>query len=370
MLQGIQAFIQGIKMEPFISCSKIAKPSFDTFSSKQLSSTKILNWQALDQIGHFAWGIGNKRCRASCVLDVSSDTYDTLRMICGDEVCFHSLFFWAFYCWSFISKTTVHNFSAAGDLSLHWGNQYSVRAGCVCLFWQIRKHQHGLIHACLGAGGQFNCKASPNWHSSKNQYTIHCCRESKHSSKESKWSRSFLAQKSQNLVSTHSAQNNSLQQKFSIGKRSIKSVISPGASGTRGAGPRAFSTSPVTHTTLWEWFVEMRYVFILCFSELFIVEVLSRKQQFTIFLLQGIQAYIEGTSTQSVLDVFVFWQIRKHQHALIHACFRACGHFNCKASLNWHSRKNNSLFIAAGNPSIHPRNQNGALHSLLKNRKT
>ena len=93
LLQGIQAFIQGIKMEPFISCSKIAKPSFDTFSSKQLSSTKILNWQALDQIGHFAWGIGNKRCRASCVLDVSSDTYDTLRIICGDEVCFHSLFF-------------------------------------------------------------------------------------------------------------------------------------------------------------------------------------------------------------------------------------------------------------------------------------
>ena len=218
--------------------------------------------------------------------------------------------------------------------------------------------------------GHFNCKASPNWHSSKNQYTIHCCRESKHSSKESKWSPLFLAQKSQNLVSTHSAQNNSLQQRCSIGKSSMKSAISPGASGTRGAGPRVFSTSPVTHTTLWEWYVEMRYVFILCFSELFIVEVSSQKQQFTIFLLQGIQAYIEGTSTQSVLDVFVFCQIRKHQHALIHACFGACGHFNCKASLNWHSRKNNSLFIAAGNPSIHARNQNGALHPLLKNRKT
>ena len=119
-------------MEPFIPCSKIAKPSFDTFSSK-LALAKMLSWQELDQIDHFAWGVGNKRCRASCVLDVSSDTYDTLRMICGDEVCFPSLFFWAFYRWSFISKTTVHNFSAAGDPSLHWGNQYSVRAGCVCL---------------------------------------------------------------------------------------------------------------------------------------------------------------------------------------------------------------------------------------------
>ena len=157
----------------------------------------------------------------------------------------------------------------------------------VFVFWQIRKHQHGLIHACLGAGGHFNCKASLNWHSSKNQYTIHCCRESKHYSKESKWSPPFLAQKSQNLVSKHSAQNNSLQQKCSIGKSSIKSIISPGASGTRGAGPRVFSTSPVTHTTLWEWFVEMRYVFLLCFSELFIVKVSSQKQQFTIFCCRG-----------------------------------------------------------------------------------
>ena len=135
-------------MEPFIPCSKIAKPSFDTFSSK-LALAKMLNWQELDQIDHFAWGVGNKRRRASCVLDVSSDTYDTLRF-CGDEVCFP-----------------------------------------------------------------------------------------------------------------------------------------------------------------------------FCFSELFIVEVLSQKQQFTIFLLQGIQAYIEGTSTQSVLDVFVFWQIRKHEHGLIHECLGA-----------------------------------------------
>ena len=147
-------------MEPFNPCSKIAKPSFDTFSSKQPALAKMLNWQELDQIDHFAWGVRNKRCRASCVLDVSSDTYDTLRF-CGDEVCLP-----------------------------------------------------------------------------------------------------------------------------------------------------------------------------FCFSELFIVEVLSQKQQFTIFLLQGIQDDIEGTSTQSVLDVFVFWQIRKHQHGLIHACLGAGGHFNCKASLN------------------------------------
>ena len=210
MLQGIQAFIQRIKMEPSIPCSKIAKPSFETFSSKQLALAKMLNWQELDQIDHFAWGVRNKRCRASCVLDVSSDTYDTLRMICGNEVCFHSLFFWAFLSLKFYLKNNSSQFSAAGDPSLHWGNHYSVRAGCVCLFWQIRKHKHGLIHACLGAGGHFNCKASPNWHSSENQYTIHCCRESKHSSKESKWSPPFLAQKSQNLVSKHSAQNNSL----------------------------------------------------------------------------------------------------------------------------------------------------------------
>ena len=110
LLQGIQAFIQGIKMEPFIPCSKLAKPSFDKFSSKQLALTKTLNWQELDQIGHFAWGVGNKRCRASCVLDVSSDTYDTLRMICGDKGCFRSLFFLSFLSLKFYLKNNSSQF--------------------------------------------------------------------------------------------------------------------------------------------------------------------------------------------------------------------------------------------------------------------
>ena len=66
---------------------------FLTKSLIQTISTKMLSWKELDNMDHFAWGVENKRSRASCLLDVSSETYDTLRMICGDEVCFFSLFF-------------------------------------------------------------------------------------------------------------------------------------------------------------------------------------------------------------------------------------------------------------------------------------
>ena len=57
----------------------------------------MLSWKELDNMDHFAWGVGNKRSRASCLLDVSSETYDTLRMICGDEVCFFFSVFPSFF---------------------------------------------------------------------------------------------------------------------------------------------------------------------------------------------------------------------------------------------------------------------------------
>ena len=70
---------------------------FLTKSLIQTISTKMLSWKELDSMDHFAWGVENKRSRASCLLDVSSETYDTLRMICGDEVCFFFSVFLSFF---------------------------------------------------------------------------------------------------------------------------------------------------------------------------------------------------------------------------------------------------------------------------------
>ena len=107
------------------------------------------SWEELDQIDHFAWGVANRRCRASCILDVSSETYDTLRMICGNEVCF-SLFSEHLIVEGSSQKRPFTIFLLQGTQAYNEGTSTQSVLD-VLAFWQICKHQHGLVHACLGA---------------------------------------------------------------------------------------------------------------------------------------------------------------------------------------------------------------------------
>ena len=64
-------------------------------------------------------------------------------------------------------------------------------------------------------------------------------------------------------------------------------------------------------------------LFNLCFLALFAVEISSQILTLTNFSLQGMRSYIEGTRLEPVLDVFAFWQLRRHQRGLLVACLRA-----------------------------------------------
>ena len=56
----------------------------------------MLNIQELDHLDHNSWGLINKKCRGSCISEISSETWDALLMICRQEVryvCFRNFRF-------------------------------------------------------------------------------------------------------------------------------------------------------------------------------------------------------------------------------------------------------------------------------------
>ena len=47
------------ELKNFILCSKLSKSLKTTLTTL----TNMLSWNEIDQMNHFAWGVGNKRCR-------------------------------------------------------------------------------------------------------------------------------------------------------------------------------------------------------------------------------------------------------------------------------------------------------------------
>ena len=77
------------ELEKIIPCSKLKENQFANChkTSKIFARNfKMLLWNELNAIDHFAWGFVNQRCRSGCLLEVSRDTCDTLIMMVGDEV--------------------------------------------------------------------------------------------------------------------------------------------------------------------------------------------------------------------------------------------------------------------------------------------
>ena len=94
----------------------------------------MLTWVDQDKIDHFSWGITNKKCRTSCLVEVSRDTWDILQMLCGEEV---GSIFYIFNCKTSLKQhseiKTSSLFIAAGNPRLHRRAEHGVRAGRVCL---------------------------------------------------------------------------------------------------------------------------------------------------------------------------------------------------------------------------------------------
>ena len=125
--------------------------SFLTQSFKQKVASPMFSWSELDTIDHFSWGLLNKKPRTSCVLEVSNDFYQTLLMLCGEEV---GSIFYNFNCKTSLKqhpeKKTNTPFLLQGVQSYIDGTRMGPVQD-VFAFWQLRRHQRGLLVAGLRA---------------------------------------------------------------------------------------------------------------------------------------------------------------------------------------------------------------------------
>ena len=125
--------------------------SFITQSFKHKVASTMLSWSELDKIDYFSWGLVNKKPRTSCVLEVSNETYQTLLLLCGEEV---GSIFYKFNCKTSLKrhseKKTNTPFQLQGVQSYIDGTRMETVLD-VFAFWQLRRHQHGLLVACLRA---------------------------------------------------------------------------------------------------------------------------------------------------------------------------------------------------------------------------
>ena len=119
----------------------------NTVIKSLLKKSKMLSWQELDSLDHYSWCPCTKKDRTACLQEIGNETWDALLMLCSEQV---GSFSYSFVYDKFRFNTRKNNqiFSLQGIQSYVDGVTVEPVLD-VLAFWAIRKHERGLLLACL-----------------------------------------------------------------------------------------------------------------------------------------------------------------------------------------------------------------------------